>query len=188
MPTRRARSAAAIACVLISVGSAAACSDAPAEGWMELEGERLSLEVPDDLTDGEGSGERWTTAVRGDDVSVQVADPFDNSRILSSALGRMHLASTLGVDDWEPGEVRDIEVEGADSAVLQTFTYADGSSTAQGAWIIVGQAQPPTTVAVTIAGTGVDTELISRIRDSLVYEHSDERVDQDGRPLEADAA
>lgn len=188
MRADRVRSAAAIAAALISVGMASACSDAPTEGWKQLEGDRLSLEVPEDLTEDEGSGERWTTAVRGEDVSVQVADPFDNSRIISSALGRMHLASTLGLDDWEPGEVRDIEVDGADSALIQTFTYADGRDTAKGAWIIVGQTQPATTVAVAIAGTGADTELISHVKDSLVYEHSEERVDQDGKPLDSDAS
>ena len=182
--THRVRAVVAIAVVLVGAGGVSACSDDSSDGWKQLEGDRLTLEVPQAFTEGEGAGEKWNLAARRDGVSVQVADPYDNSRIISSALANMHFAANRELKGYTPGHVRDIEVEGADAAVFQKFSYEDGGKPAEGAWIVVGQSQPPTTVIVTVSGVKVDDDLIAHVKDSLEYEHSDVVVDTDGEPVD----
>ena len=182
--THRVRAAVAPAALLISAGGVSACSDAPSDGWKQLEGDRLTLEVPHGFTEGEGAGEKWNLAARGNGVSVQVADPYDNSRIVSSALGNMQFAANSQMEGFSPGKVQDIEVEGADAAVLQEFGYKDEGKPAEGAWIVVGQSQPPATVIVTVSGIEADEDLISHVTDSLEYAHSDVVLDTDGKPVD----
>ncbi|WP_068249266.1 hypothetical protein [Janibacter corallicola] len=184
MRAPRVRAAAALAAFLVSAGAVSACSDAPSDGWKRLEGDRLTLEVPQGFTEGEGASEKWNLAVRDDGVSVQVADPYDNSRILSSALGNMQFAANRQMEGFTPGKVQDIEVEGADTALFQEFSYKDEGKPATGAWIAVGQSQPPTTVIVTVSGTEADDDLITHVKDSLEYEHSDVVLDTDGKPVD----
>jgi len=184
MRAPRVRAAAALAAFLVSAGAVSACSDAPSDGWKRLEGDRLTLEVPQGFTEGEGASEKWNLAARDDGVSVQVADPYDNSRILSSALGNMQFAANRQMEGFTPGKVQDIEVEGADTALFQEFSYKDEGKPATGAWIAVGQSQPPTTVIVTVSGTEADDDLITHVKDSLEYEHSDVVLDTDGNPVD----
>ncbi len=146
--THRVRAAVALVAVLVGAGGVSACSDKPSEGWKQLEGDRLTLEVP----------------------GVQVADPYDNSRIVSSALGNMQFAANRQMEGFTPSKVQDIEVDGADTAVFQEFSYKDEGKPATGAWIVVGQSQPPTTAIVTVSGTKADDDLITHVKDSLEYE------------------
>lgn len=165
------------AAVLLGVGSLTACSNqGPSEGWAQLKGDRVTVEYPDDWTVGEGSGEKWVLAARDEGASVQVADPFDNSRTVAGAIGSLQFPASMKLDGYEPGELRDITVDGADTALVQSFTYKDGDKLAKGAWIVVGQRDPAATVAVTIAGTEVDDALISHVTDTIRYEHSTEQV------------
>lgn len=122
------------------------------------------------------SGEKWVLAAETDGAGIQVADPFDDSRTAAGAIGSLQFPATMKLDGYQPGEGRDNTVEGADTALLQTFTYEDGGETAQGAWIIASQRQPSASVAVTIGGTEVDKALISHVVDTLRYQHSDEPV------------
>lgn len=162
---------------LVGAAALSGCSsNAPSEGWKQLKGERVTLEYPQDWTKGEGSGEKWVLAAETDGASIQVADPFDNSRTAAGAIGSLQFPATLKLDGYEPGEGRDITVEGADTALIQTFIYEDGGETAQGAWIIASQRQPAATVVVTVAGPAVDKALISHVRETLRYEHSDAPV------------
>ena len=76
------------AVALAGVTALSACSsDAPSEGWKQLEGERITVEYPQDWTKGEGSGEKWVLAAETDGASIQVADPYDNSRTAAGAIG-----------------------------------------------------------------------------------------------------
>ncbi|WP_338749361.1 hypothetical protein [Janibacter alittae] len=160
---------------LLGTTALAACSpDAASEGWKQLEGERITVEYPQDWTQGAGSGKKWVLAAETEGASIQVADPYDDSRTAAGAIGSLRLPARLKLDGYEPGDLRDITVEGADTALIQTFTYEDGGEPAQGAWIIASQRQPATSVAVTIAGTEVDQALIGHVTDTLRYEHSDE--------------
>ncbi|WP_277453709.1 hypothetical protein [Janibacter sp. DB-40] len=174
----RPRTGAAIAvAALVGTTALSACSsDAPSDGWKQLEGERVTVEYPQEWTKGEGSGEKWVLAAETDGAGIQVADPFDDSRTAAGAIGSLQFPATMKLDGYQPGEGRDITVEGADTALLQTFTYEDGGETAQGAWIIASQRQPSASVAVTIGGTEVDKALISHVVDTLRYQHSDEPV------------
>lgn len=166
----------------LSACSGGALSNGPSDGWKQFEGERVTVEYPQDWTKQEGSGDKWVFAVEGENATMQVADPYNNSRFAADAIGVLQFQSTLGLDGFEPGNVREITVDGADTALVQTFTYTDGGETADGAWIIAGQRQPGATIAVTIAGTGVDDALISHVADTLTYEFSDEPVpDESGQ-------
>lgn len=172
----RKGTAIALAAMVGTTALSACSSDAPSEGWQQLEGERVTVEYPQDWTKGEGSGEKWVLAAETEGASIQVADPFDDSRTAAGAIGALRLPARLKLDGYEPGDLRDITVEGADTALIQTFTYQDGGETAQGAWIIASQRQPAASVAVTIGGPEVDQALISHVMDTLSYEHSDEPV------------
>lgn len=166
---------------LVGATTLSACSgDAPSEGWQQLEGERVTVEYPQGWTKGEGSGKKWGLAARTEGASIQVADPYDSSRTAAEAIGSLRLPATLKLDGYEPGDLRDITVEGADTALIQTFTYEEDGTTAQGAWIIASQRQPAASVAVTIGGTEVDQALISHVTDTLRYERSDEPVEEQG--------
>ncbi len=182
--TPRVRAVVALAALLVGAGGVSACSDTSSDGWKQLEGERVRVEVPQGFTEGKGAGEKWNLAARGDGVSVQVSDPYDNSRIVSSALGNMQFAANRQMEGFTPSKVQDIEVDGADTAVFQEFSYKDEGKPATGAWIVVGQSQPPTTVIVTVSGTEADKDLITHVKDSLEYEHSDVVVDTDGKPVD----
>lgn len=163
---------------LMGASALSGCSsDAPSEGWKHLEGDRVTVEYPQGWTKGAGSGEKWVLAAETEGASIQVADPFDDSRTAAGAIGSLQFPATMKLDGYEPGEGRDITVEGADTALLQTFTYEDGGETAQGAWIIASQRQPSASVAVTISGIEVDKALISHVADTLRYQHSDEPVE-----------
>lgn len=188
MSAHHLKSAAVMAATLLSASALSACSsDAPSEGWKQLEGERVTVEYPQDWTEREGSGVKWSLAAEGEGEVIQVADPLDDSRTAAGAIGTFRLRARLGLDDYQPGALRDITVEGADTALVQTFTYTDDGDKAQGAWIIVGQRDPAATIAVTIAGTEVDDELISHVTDTLRYERSDEPVpDQTSTPQESE--
>lgn len=172
--------AATVAAVVLGVAGLTACSSpGPSQGYEQLEGDRVTVEYPEGWTEGKGSGEIWTLAARGEGGSVQVADPFDNSRVVSAALGRLRLPAQLELEGYEPGDTRDITVDGADSAIVQTFTYVDGDEPARGAWIIAGQRDPAATVVVSIGGHDVDDALISHVIDSLHFEPSTEPVPQE---------
>lgn len=162
---------------LVAASALAACSSgAPSEGWKQFEGNRVTVEYPEDWTEREGSGEKWVLAVEGENAAIQVADPYNNSRFAADAIGVLQFQATLGLDEFGPGNLRDTTVDGADTALIQTFTYTGGGETVQGAWIIAGQRQPGATIAVTVTGTGADDAPISHVADTLTFEYSDEPV------------
>lgn len=179
--SRIRRSVPIVLAALLGPPALAGCSgDAPSQGWKQLEGERITVEYPADWTTGEGSGDKWVLAAETDGAGIQVADPFDDSRTAAGAIGSLQFPATLKLDGYEPGNLRDITVEGADTALVQTFTYEDGGETARGAWIIASQRDPSASVVVSIGGTEVDQALITHVTDTLAYEHSSEAVPDDG--------
>lgn len=145
-------------------------SAAAADGWTRVTVGQLSVERPSDWAQEPAGGDLWTERFVGDGVELQIAGKLSEDPTASAAVSRLDLPAMGGLDDYEGGGVRSIEVKGADTAVRSDFTFTVDGQSRMGVWLIAGQWPYPRTAAVALSGATLDEKLVAHIIDSMSFD------------------
>ncbi|MFW5473228.1 hypothetical protein ACOCJ5_07970 [Knoellia sp. CPCC 206450] len=165
----------ALAAALVGAAGLTACSGGAADsggasqGWTKVTIGQLTLERPAAWSEADPSGETWDKRFVGEGVEMQVSGEFSEDPTASAALSRLDLPAMTGLEGYDGGGAKKVEVEGADTAIRSDFTYTDGGPR-KGVWLIVGQYPHPRTSAVSITGEKLDEATVAHIVDSMTWE------------------
>lgn len=112
----------------------------------------------------------WTLAYRSDGLTLQLTGKFSEDADARSGLTRLAIPARLALTDYAATTVEDITIPGADSAVLERFSYTEAGAPRQAVWIIATQWPYPATAALSLSGEQVSQEAIQDLLSTLEFE------------------
>lgn len=173
---RHALSAVTI-CALTAMTTAACTSDpeGPRPGgggdttYTQVTQGHLEFQVPAGWKKSTQVTKPFDVKYTGDGIEVQVAGSFSDDTGAYSALGRLDLPATLKLPGYQPTSTNKISVDGAEDAVMRTFSYTDGGTSKQGVWIVATQWPYPRTAVLSMSARTIDPDVLAYVQRNLTF-------------------